>query len=78
MTSGDLESRSRSTIYELDLYLGVRYLHTKAEVPSLIICGDIIRKPSVDGRHYEDNTPSVKEVRPRGKNGCHPLFWHYA
>jgi hypothetical protein len=29
MTSGDLESRSRSTIYKLDLYL----------------CGDIIRKP---------------------------------
>jgi hypothetical protein len=41
MTSGDLKSRIRSTIYELDLYLGVRYLHTKAEVSSLIICGDM-------------------------------------
>ena len=45
MTSGDLESRSRSTIYELDLYLGVRHLHTKAEVSKLFISGDIIRKP---------------------------------
>ena len=47
MTSGDLESRSRSPICELDLYLVVRYLHTKYEVPSLIIYQDIVRKPKV-------------------------------
>jgi hypothetical protein len=41
MTSDDLESRSRLTIFELDLYLGVWYLHTKAEVLSSIICGDV-------------------------------------
>ena len=47
MTSGDLESRLRSTICELDLYLAVRYLHTEFEDPSLIISRDIAQKPKV-------------------------------
>ena len=47
MTSGDLESRSRSPICELDLCLVVRYLHTEYEDPSLIISRDIVRKPKV-------------------------------
>jgi hypothetical protein len=36
MISGDLKYRSRLTIYEFDLYL-VRQLHTKAEVPTVIV-----------------------------------------
>ena len=47
MTSGDLESRSRSPICELDLCLVVRNLPTKYEDPSLIISRDIVRKPKV-------------------------------
>ncbi len=35
MTSGDLESRSRSPICKLDLYLVVRNLHTEFEGPRL-------------------------------------------
>jgi hypothetical protein len=48
LTSGDLESRSKSTIYKFDLYLGIRYLHTKADVSPFIISGDIIWKPKRD------------------------------
>jgi hypothetical protein len=47
MTSGGLDSRSRSPMCELDLYLVVRYLHTKLEHRSLIISEDNERKPSV-------------------------------
>jgi hypothetical protein len=45
MTSSDLESRSRSVVYIIDICLGVRDKHTILEHPSFNISGDIMEKP---------------------------------